>query len=164
MGLFSYLLVLGCWELERFAKQYTLVHRSAIHLEVFLKKIFENMAKFPKMILSKHSTFIILTRAVSAFNPSYNYKAFVELKGRIRTGHTCIPYIVKLKRGSTEKKVLVCGWMDEWWYGLPLRALVLSLKTSLSSLFFETWLPLSHSVFFGSCFFGMPSFLFLGQP
>ena len=33
-------------------------------------------------------------------------------------------------------------------YDLLLKALVLSLKTSLSSLFFETWLPLSHSVFF----------------
>ena len=35
--------------------------------------------------------------------------------------------------------MLVCGWMDEWWYGLPLRALVLSLVSShvsLSLLFF----------------------------
>jgi hypothetical protein len=27
-------------------------------------------------------------------------------QNRVRTGHTCIPYIVKSKRGSTEKQVM----------------------------------------------------------
>ena len=69
-GFFSYLLVLSYWELEWLIKQYLLAHRSAIHLEIFLK-IFENVAKFPKMILSKHPTFIVFTRAVIAFGLPY---------------------------------------------------------------------------------------------
>ena len=56
-GFFSYLLVLGCWELERFIEQYLLVRRFAIHLEIFLKKIFKNMAKFPKNISLKGHNF-----------------------------------------------------------------------------------------------------------
>ena len=70
-GLFSYLLISGCWDLEQFIEQYSLIHRSAIHLEILLKEIFENMAKLPKIILSKNSTFVILTRAVNVFNLSY---------------------------------------------------------------------------------------------
>ena len=57
---FSHLLVLGCWELERLIEQYSLIHWSAIHLEIFLKEIFETMAKFHKMILSKHSKWFFL--------------------------------------------------------------------------------------------------------
>ena len=48
--------------------------------------------------------------------------------------------------------------------GLLLEVMAFSLESSLClSLFFETWLPLFLSLFFGPCFFGMPSFLFLGQ-
>jgi len=88
------------------AKQYSLVHRSAIHLEIFLKKIFESVAKFPKMIPSKHSTFIVLTRAVTAFGLPYYRYGFCGAQGRVTTGHTSILYIVKSKSESMEKQVM----------------------------------------------------------
>ena len=54
-GAFSLLLVLRCWEFERFIEQHSHIHRSAIHLEVFLKG-FWNQGYVPQMILSNHST------------------------------------------------------------------------------------------------------------
>ena len=62
-----------------------------------------------------------LTRAVSAFDLPTTTR-FCGAQGRIRTGHTCILFIVKSKRGSMEKQVMqsrskrasvwVDGWMD----------------------------------------------------
>ena len=75
-------------------------------------------------------------------------------QGRIRTWHTCIPYIVKSMRWSMEKQVMpsrskgagvwVDGWM--WLYLLNGNGFL-----SWIILFFETWLPpfsLSISSFF----------------
>ena len=91
-------------------------------------------------------------------------------QGRIRTGHTCIPYIIKSKRRSMERQVMqswskgasvwVGGWMDmayslRHWFSLLTHPLFLNMATP-SLLYFL--------FFFGSCFFGMPSFPFLGQP
>ena len=97
----------------------------------------------------------------------------------VRTGHTCIPYIVKSKKGFMEKQVIqsrsrcacmwISGWVDdgmtyssECW--LPLSFIIPLFLFS----FFQTWLSLfifssSPFLFFGPCFFGMPSFLFWGN-
>jgi len=77
---FSHLLVLGCWELERLVEQYSLIHWSAIHLEIFLKEIFETMAKFLEWFLE---TLIFLTSLLGQYLPLVfptTNKAFVELK------------------------------------------------------------------------------------
>ena len=89
------------------------------------------------MIPSKHSTFIVLTRAVTAFGLPYYRYSFCGAQGRVRTGHTSILYIVKSKSGSMEKQVMqsrskgasvwMNGWMNEWWYDLLLKALIPSL-------------------------------------
>ena len=55
-GASSLLLVLSCWELEWPIEQYLLIHRSAIHLEIFLKRFFRNHGWVPQMIFLDHST------------------------------------------------------------------------------------------------------------
>ena len=57
-------------------------------------------------------------------------------------------------------------WMDRWMdgCGLLLEVMVFSLESSLvSSFLFFRHGYLFLSLFFGSCFFGMPSFLFFGN-
>ena len=128
MGLFSYLLVLGCWKLERCIKWYLLVHRSAIHLEIFFLKEFWKHGKAPRITLSRHSSCISLPgQYLPLIFPTTT--SLYGTQGRIRTGHTCILFIVKSNRGSTEKQVMqsrskgasvwVDGWMDG--YGLLLE-------------------------------------------
>ena len=68
-------------------------------------------------------------------------------QGRIRTGHTCILFIVKSKRGSMEKQVMqsrskgASVWVDGWMDGYDLLLEVMAflsriIPMSLLSLFF----------------------------
>ena len=100
------------------------------------------------MIPSKHSTYIVLTKAVTAFGLPYYRYGFCGAQGRVTTGHTSILYIVKSKSESMEKQVMqsrskgasvwVDGWMDE--YGLLLEVMAFLSRIILSlSLFFFFW-------------------------
>ena len=150
MGLFSYLLVLGCWKSERCIEWHLLVHRSAIHLEILFLKEFWKHGKAPRITLSRHSSCISLPgQYMPLIFPTTT--SLYGAQGRIRTGHT----------RSKGASVWVDGWMDE--YDLLLKVMSFLSQIIPVSFFFETWLPPSLS-FFGPCFFGMPSFLFLGQP
>ena len=65
-------------------------------------------------------------------------------------------------KGASVWVVWMDGWMDGC--GLLLEAMVFSFESSMSLFFRHGYPPLfSFSLFFGSCFFGMPSFHFLGN-
>ena len=119
MGLFNYILVLGCWKLERCIKWYLLVHRSAIYLEILFWKYFWKYGKAPRITLSRHSSCISLPgQYLPLIFPTTT--SLYGAQGRIRTGHTCILFIVKSKRGSMEKQVMqsrskgASVWVDGW--------------------------------------------------
>ena len=114
------------------------------------------MAKFPGWF--SRSTQLLLSspgQYLPSIFPTVD-KAFCGAQGRVRRRHTCIPYIVKSKRGFMEKQVMqsrskgasvwVDGWMDE--YGLLLKVMSFLSRIIPVSLFFETWLPLFLSSFF----------------
>ena len=122
MGLFSYLLVLGYWKSERCIKWYLLVHRSAIYLEILFWKNFWKHGKAPRITLSRHSSCISLPgQCLPLIFPTTT--SLCGAQGRIRTGHTCILFIVKSKSGSMEKQVMhsrskgASVWMDRWMNG-----------------------------------------------
>ena len=159
MGLFRCLLVLSYWELEWCIKQYLLVHRSSIHLETLFFERFLKTWQTPRITLSRHSSCIFLPgQCLPLIFPTTT--SLYGAQGRIRTGHTCILFIVKSKRWSKEKQVMqsrskgASVWVDGWVDGYDL---LLEIMAFLSRI-----IPIS--LFFWSCFFGMPSFLFLGQP
>ena len=64
---------------------------------------------------------------------------------------------------SIKRCKCMSGFMDG--YDLLLMAFLSRIiPMSLSSFFLRHGYPFFSFFFFGSCFFGMPSFLFLGQP
>ena len=78
-------------------------------------------------------------------------------QGRIRIGHTCILFIVKSKRGSTEKQVMqsrskrckcMSGWMDGWIWLTPWGN-GFSLSNHPYFFFLRHSYPLFLSLFFG---------------
>ena len=104
---------------------------------MFLKN-FQKYGKVPKMILSKHSTFIILTRVVSAFSLSYYYIKLLWSSGQDKNRAYLHSIYCKVKErihGETSHAISIkrckcmSGWIDG--YGLLLKALVLSLESSL---------------------------------
>ena len=168
MGLFSYLLVLGCWESERCIEWYLLVHRSAIHLEILFERILKTWQSSQDNSLEALILYF-LTRAVSAFDPSYYYKPLWTSRQDKNGAYLHYKYCKVKERihGETSHAISIkrckCmgGWMNGWiqitpWgYGFFL--------SNNPYLFLDMVTPFL-SLFFGSCFFGMPSFLFLGQP
>ena len=88
-------------------------------------------------------------------NRAYLHSIYCKVKERI---HGETNHAISIKRCKC-----INGWMD--------RGMAYSLRHWFSLLyhpflvfFLDMVTPLSFSIFFGSCFFGMPSFLFLGQP
>ena len=124
MGLFSCLLVLGCWELEWCIKQYLLVHRSSIHLETLFFERFLKTWQSSRITLSRHSSCISLPGQCLPFIfPTTT--SLCGAQGRIRTEYTCILFIVNSKRGSIEKQVMqsrskgASVWIDGWIWLTP---------------------------------------------
>ena len=151
MGLFSCLLILGCWELEWCIKQYLLVHRSSVHLETPFFERFLKTWQSSRITLSRHSSCISLPgQCLPLIFPTTT--SLCGAQGRIRTEHTCILLIVKSKRGSMEKQVMqsrskgasvwVDGWMDG--YGLLLEVMAFLSRIIPVSLFFFFFLFLRH--------------------
>ena len=174
MGLFGYLLVLGCWKSERCIKWNLLVHRSAIHLDIlFFDFFFWKYGKAPRITLSRHSSCIsLLGQYLPLIFPTTT--SLYGVQGRIRTKHTCILFIVKSKRGSMEKQVMqsrskgasvwVDGWMDG--YDLLLMAFLSRIiPMSLSSSFFlrHGYPFFSFSLFFGHASLACHLFSFWGN-
>ena len=142
MGLFSCLLVLGCWELEWWITLETLF---------FERFSFENMAKLQDNSLEALILYF-LTRAVFPFDLPYYYK-LCEAQGRIRTRHTCILFIVKSKRGSMEKQVMqswskgASVWVDRWMDGYDLLLEVMAFLSQIIPFFWDMATPFSLSFF-----------------
>ena len=173
MGLFSCLLSLGCWELEQCIKQYLLVHISAIHLETLFLKDFWKHGKAPRITLSRHSSCISLPgQYLPLIFPTTT--SLYGAQGRIRTGHTCILFIVKSKRGSMEKQVMqsrskgASVWVDGWMDGYDLLLEVMAflsriIPMSLLSFFWDMATPFSLSLFLGHASLACHLFSFWGN-
>ena len=154
MGLFSYLLVLGYWKSERCIKWYLLVHRSAIYLEILFWKYFWKYGKAPRITLSRHSSGISLPgQYLPLIFPTTT--SLYGAQGRIRTGHTCILFIVKSKRGSMEKQVMqswskgASVWVDGWMDGYDLLLEVMAfLSQIIPNSFFWDMVTSFFSLFF----------------
>ena len=103
------------------------------------------MAKFPRW-LSRGTQLLLSSQGQYLPSVFPTAKSLCGAQGRIRTGHTCIPYIVNSKRGPMEKQVMqsrskgasvwVDGWMDvayslRQWFSLsnhPCLSLSLFLR------------------------------------
>ena len=167
MGLFSCLFVLGYWELEWCKKQYLFIDPQSIWRH-FLKD-FWKYGKVPRITLLRHSTCISLpwqympllfpttTKPLWSSrwdkNRAYLHSIYCKFKEMI---HGETSHAISIKRCKC-----MSGWMDGC--GLLLKVMAFSLESSLVSFFLRHGYPFL-SLFFGSCFFCMPSFFFLGQP
>ena len=165
-GAFSLQLILSCWELEQCIKPYSLIHRSTIHLEVFLRKVFKKPGKVPQMILSNYSMYIFLTRARMPF--SFPTKGLLwSLKVGPKIWHTCTSYIAKSKSESMKKPnhtnvIKMCMCME--WNGTS-GDMTNSLPWIIPLLYFS-WTCAIHFFWHalwacGIPYFGMHLFIFL---
>ena len=121
----------------------------------------------------------ILTKALLVFILLLNI-AYVELMVGEMEACTCVTYIAKSNKGPMEMTnqtswsrscTYVEGgwWMVEWntpFMNLSLSPLFgyhedMAIKIYFSSLSFLFFMDIDVSIFFGSCFLGMPSFLSL---
>ena len=137
----------------------------------FLKEFWKH-GKAPRITLSRHSSCISLPgQYLPLIFPTTT--SLYGAQGRIRTGHTCILFIVKSKRGSMEEQVMqsrskgASVWVDGWIWPTPWgNGFSLSNHPYVSLSLFETWLPLFLSLslsFLGHASLACHLFFFWGN-
>ena len=119
---------MNCWELEWFIEQYSLIHRSAIRLEMVFWKYFEIKAKFLKWSSRITQLFDFHTKVILAFcsslikikplwssrcdkNMAYLHFLYYKVKERI---HGETNHAISIKRCKCMSR-----WMDGWIWLTP---------------------------------------------